>query len=167
MHTRGSPFRLLVALLLATAVPFCCCNLHCWLSVYGQRHSVTPHASVEHAVHCHGKADITVNDADHQPEHHADHATGSTDSEHHPSPCRPGHNDHNDHNDCCCGKHTTLLTVAKTTLNLPAPVLEAILPLVVDIDAGVVTPFQTRVLAVSHLPAPAATLLRLHCALIV
>jgi len=154
----------LVALLLAAAVPFCCCNLHCWLSVYGQRDSATPHASGEKAVHCHGKADIPVNDANHQSEHHADHATGSTGSKHDSSPCNNGHNDHNN---CCCGKHTTLITVAKTTLDLPAPVLEAILPLVVDVDTGVGTAFQTRVRAQSHLPALAATLLRLHCALIV
>jgi len=162
MLVRGGPFRLFVALLLAVAVPFCCCNFHSWLSVCVPCEAGKHTAAVEPVTHSH--ADGSAHD--HESAHHADHATSSPG--HDPaapvSPCCPGHDD--DH-ECTCGKQHTLMTVAKKTVELPAPVLVAILPLPVDIDAEASSPFRARVRDLCGVPRPAATLLRLHCALIV
>jgi len=160
MLHRGSPFRLFVTLLLALAVPFCCCNFHSWLSVCVSCEVGTQPSVVEPRVHHHSDGAAH----DHELDHHADHTTNSLESECESSPCGPGHDD--DH-DCICGKQKTLMAVAKTTVELPVPMLVAILPLPVDFYTDAFGQFWARVRNLSGVPRPAATLLRLHCALIV
>jgi len=159
MLQRGSTFRLLVTLLLAVAVPFCCCNFHSWLSACVPCEAATHHAAVEPVAHFHAGGV----DHDHESDHHADRSTSSTDGDEPiPSPCGPGHDD----DDCTCGKQNTLLTVAKTTLEFPTPVLVAILsfPTIADLWASTLFRSVGRDLWVAS--SPPTTLLRLHCALI-
>jgi hypothetical protein len=140
MHDRSSPFRLFVTLLLTVAVPFCCCDFHSWLSVCEPCDAATHQAAVEPLIHDHAAGFVH----DHESDHHADRGTASTD-----------------------GNQSTVLTVAKTTLEFPTPILVAILSFPTILESGALSPFRTggRDLWVDS--RPPTTLLRLHCALIV
>ncbi|MDP1663458.1 MAG: hypothetical protein Q8L55_16225 [Phycisphaerales bacterium] len=160
MLHRGSTFRLFVTLLLAVAVPFCCCNFHSWLSVCVPCEAAEHPAAIETVAHHHEHATAH----DHDSDHHADRTTSSTDgNETSPSPCGPGHDD----DDCTCGKQNTLLTVAKPTLEFPTPVLVAILSFPTIADSWASTPFRSVGRDLWVASRPPTTLLLLHCALIV
>lgn len=160
MLQRGSTFRLFVTLLLAVAVPFCCCNFHSWLSGCVPCEAAAHPETVEPVAHDHTGGSTH----DHDSDQHADRTTASTDgSEPSPSPCGPGHDDEHD---CTCSKQNTLLTVAKPTLEFPTPVLVAILSFPTIMNSAALSPFWTvgRDLWVGC--RPPTTLLHLHCALI-
>ena len=159
MLHRSSTFRLFVTLLLAVAVPLCCCNFRMWLTACEPCDAANSLASSEPIAHEHAGG----NCHDHNSDRHA--VTASKEGiEPSSSPCVPGHED--DH-DCACGKHNTLLTVAKSNLDLPTPLLVAILSFPAFADTLALPRFQAidRGLWVSA--RPPTTLLRLHCALIV
>ena len=169
MLTRGGPFRLLLTLLLAVVVPFCCCNFHSLLSACGPCGPVPQGSTAKtcaSVVTCDSGKTCDAHHADcaahdHDSDLHADQATSISQSE--PSPCGPGHDDH----DCKCGKQHTLTTVSKPTVELLLPILLVILPLPIEFDAGAPSLMWA---GAGHLPIfsrPAATLLSLHCALIV
>lgn len=161
MRQRGGTFRLFVTLLLAVAVPFCCCDFHSWLSSCAPCETATREAAVEPVAHDHRHGSAH----DHDSDHHADATTASTDgNESGPSPCGPGHGGDDD---CSCGKQNTLLAVAKTTVKFPVPVMVAILSLPAIVDSGTPRLFRVagRDLWVSA--RPSTTLLHLHCALTV
>ncbi|MFO0832507.1 MAG: hypothetical protein U0637_11800 [Phycisphaerales bacterium] len=159
MLHRGSTFRLLITLLLAVAVPMCCCNFRMWLTSCAPCDAATAHTSIVPVAHGHAGGDGHDHDFDH-------HATTASNEGVEPSssPCGPGHDD--DH-DCTCGKQDTLLTVAKSNLDLPAPVLVAILSFPGFADASALPLFRAMERGLWVSARPPTTLLRLHCALIV
>lgn len=160
MLNRTSPFRFALTLLLAVAVPFCCCDLRsllsgcssCDASTGGHTRTVAAHNDLAaddglstHS-HCHG----------HSPK--GDEQGGST----------PAEAPEKDQHDCSCGKNTgKMLTVAKTTLELPAPVVIAVLDW--TLCADVLPPALLRGLdrEMWVIERPQTSLLRQHCALIV
>jgi hypothetical protein len=160
MHERSSPFRLLVTVLLMGAVPFCCCNFHSWLSVCAPCEAVTHHAAAEPVAHHHASGAVH----EHTSDHYSEVATTPTDGrEPDSSPCGPGHKDE----DCNCGKQNTLVTVAKTALELPAPVLVAMLSFPAIANSWAMTSLRTFERDSQAPERPSTTLLHLHCALIV
>ncbi len=155
MVQRASPFRLLVTLLLAVAVPFCCCNFHSWLSACG------PCEAAEHSddgdlalTGDHVKQTSDHQDADAPLSHHEDHN----------APCGPSKDKDGP---CSCGKsNAPMLTVEKSGMDLPMPVLLAVLP------HSFVSPLVQSVCSdvrrdSTSLARPPTSLLRLHCALTV
>lgn len=160
MFQRGSTFLLFVTLLLAVVVPFCCCNFHSWLSVCVPCEAPPHLVAVKPLAQYHEHASAH----EHESDHHAEGTKSSTNgNEPSPSPCGPGH----DHDDCTCGKNNTLLTIAKPNLEFPMPILVSILSFPTIRDSEASSPPRTpgRDLRVAF--RPSATLLRLHCALIV
>lgn len=159
MLQRGSPFRLLVTLLLVVAVPFCCCNFRSLLSTCSSCQAM-PAAEEVDASHGHSHDA----DSDHAvPHQHARDQTQHGDGES-PAPCGPGDNKHQ----CNCEKNDgKMLTVQKSTVELPMPVVVAILDWSMAVD--MLPPFSTRVLYRGNLAVarPLTSLLRQHCALIV
>ncbi len=160
MRLSCGPFRLIVTLLLAVALPFCCCNFHSLLSVCTPCEAATHPAAADTAVHCHAAGSAHEHDADHHAEHAADSTVGGEPGS---SPCGPGH----DENDCSCGKQNTLTTVAKTTVDFPTPVLVAVVSFPTLVGLGVSNPFHTLGRDSRVSARPPTTLLYLHCALIV
>lgn len=159
MLHRHSTFRLFITLLLAVAVPMCCCDFRMWLTACEPCDAAKSHASIEHTAHEHSAG----GGHDHESDHHA--STASNEGiEPSSSPCGPGHDD--DH-DCTCGKQNTLLTVAKSNLDLPTPVLVAILSFPAFADSSALPPFRAIERGLWVSARPPTTLLRLHCALIV
>jgi hypothetical protein len=160
MLHRGSPFRLLVTVLLAVAVPFCCCDFRSLLSGCTSCEAATPGSSQTVAVH--SDADAGHDHATHSHCHgHAptgDDQDGST----------PGKAPEKDQHDCSCGKNTgKMLTVEKSTLELPAPVIVAILDWSRMSDLRPLDPFKGCEIENRVAERPQTSLLRLHCALIV
>lgn len=160
MLNRTSPFRFVLTLLLAVAVPFCCCDLRsllsgcasCGASTGGDTRTVAAHDDLDAAdglsthSHCHG----------HSPK--GDEQDEST----------PAKAPEKDQHDCSCGKNTgKMLTVAKTTLELPAPVVVAVLDWFVMGDLGSLDPFKGREAEQRAVKRLQTSLLRMHCALIV
>lgn len=160
MLNRTSPFRFVLTLLLAVAVPFCCCDLRsllsgcaaCDASTGADTRTVAVHDDSETRdtpathTHCHG----------HSPK--GDEQDGST----------PANAPANDQHDCSCGKTTgKMLTVAKTTLELPAPVVVAVLDWFVMSDLRPLDPFKGRDAEQRAVKRLQTSLLRMHCALIV
>jgi hypothetical protein len=161
MALAKSSFRIFVTLLLAVAVPFCCCNFHLWLNVCVPCEAATRHEVVEPVAHFH--EDRVAHN--HETDRPADRITSFTDGHGpSPSPCGPGHEDDND---CTCGKQHTLVAAAKLNLDLPAPVLVAILSFPGFADVSALPTFRAIERELWLSPRPATTLLRLHCALVV
>ena len=158
LNSRGT-FRLFVTLLLTVAVPFCCCNFHSLLIVCFPCEAASHTAGPELAVHHHGESAAHNHESDH-------HSTTASTAGIEPSsaPCGPGHDDEHD---CTCGKQDTLLTVAKSKLDLPTPVLVAILSFPAFADSSALPPFRAIERGLWVSARPPTTLLRLHCALIV
>ena len=157
MLNRNSPFRFVLTLLLALAVPFCCCDFRSLLTGCVSCDAEAPvktetvavlaggHDHASHS-HCHG----------HSPKGE-DH-NGST----------PGKAPEKDKHDCSCGKNTgKMLTVEKSTLELPAPVVVAILDWSLLTDLAPLDPFKGREVEKRVVERPQTSLLRMHCALIV
>ena len=159
MLHRGSAFRLLVTLLLVVAVPFCCCNFRSLLTTCSSCQASSVMEDVEAS-----RGHLHDADRDHAVPHH--HATGHT--QHgdgkSPVPCGPGDEKHK----CNCEKNDgKMLTVQKSTVELPMPVVVAILEW--SMAADMLPPAAIRVeyrrnLAIAR---PLTSLLRQHCALIV
>lgn len=154
MLNRTSPFRFVLTLLLALAVPFCCCDLRSLLSgcascdgsTGGDTRAIATDDGLSTHSHCHG----------HSPK--GDEQDGST----------PAEAPEKDQHDCSCGKNTgKMLTVAKTTLELPAPVVVAILDWFVMSDLRPLDPFKGREPEQRAVKRLQTSLLRMHCALIV
>jgi len=159
MLHRANSFRLFVTLLLAAAVPLCCCNFQSWLSGCVACEAGTHPATVEPGAHHHAGDSAHDHDSDHFADPSAASAEGS---DLHPSPCGPGHDD--DH-DCTCGKQNTALTVAKTTVELTTPILVAILSFPTVMDSAALRPFRMVGRDLWVASRPPTTLLHLHCAL--
>jgi len=165
MRIHGNSSRLIVSLLLAVMVPFCCCNFHSWLSVCVPCEGATHQSSIKLAGHHHSDRAVHERDFDQHAEHHAEHATAlAVSSESESSPCGPGHD--NDH-DCTCSKQQTLMMVAKTTVDFPTPVLVAVVSFPTVVDLGVSNSFHIAGRDLWESARPPTTLLYLHCALIV
>lgn len=160
MLHRDSPFRLLVTVLLAVAVPFCCCNFHSLLSSCVPCEAATHHDAAKPVADHHSDGAVH----DHDSDHHSGPTTAHNDgSEPGQSPCGPGHDD----DDCTCGKQNTLLTIAKQTVEFPSPVLVAILSFPTIAESWALCPFSAMDRGLWTAVRPPTTLLRLHCALIV
>lgn len=157
MLNRNSPFRCMLTLLLALAVPFCCCDFRSLLTGCVSCDAAPPetvktvavseggHDHASHS-HCHG----------HSPK--GDDHDGST----------PGKAPDQDKHDCSCGKNTgKMLTVEKTTLELPTPVVVATLDWSAITDLRPLDPFKGWEVEKRVVERPQTTLLRMHCALIV
>jgi len=159
MLHRGSPFRLLVTLLLVVAVPFCCCNFHSWFSACASCEA--PAASGEAATVAHVHADSSSH---HHAAHH-EHTTGTVADTHtDTAPCAPGDQKH----DCDCGKNSgMMLSVQKSTVELPAPVVVAVLDWALTSDLLPPVQFQAHEQQLRAVERPPTSLLRMHCALIV
>lgn len=160
MLQRGGTFRLFVTLLLAVAVPLCCCNFRSLLIACvpcepaTQRDAAQPVADHQ--------SDGTVHD------HDSGHDSGPTTAHNEggepgQSPCGPGHDD----DDCTCGTQSTLLTIAKQTMEFPTPVLVAILSFPTIAESWESCPFSAMNRGLWTAARPPTSLLRLHCALVV
>jgi len=153
-----SPFRLLVTLLLAVAVPFCCCNFHSWLSACAPCEAASHVTETKLAVHSHAAGVGHDHDAD----HHAESAK-TPEGNIPASPCERGHDD----GDCACSKQSTYLTVAKPTLEFPTPIVVAVLSFPAITETWASLPSWTTERDSRAFARPPTSLLRLHCALIV
>ncbi|MCC6322971.1 MAG: hypothetical protein IT438_16225 [Phycisphaerales bacterium] len=156
MLSRSSPIRFVLTLLLALAVPFCCCDLRSLLAgcvSVGAKSESRPVAADRgegteqgHATHCRCHSSAT------DPHH------GSTPEK------GPGEDQH----DCPCGKNTgKMLTVAQATFDLPAPVAVAILDWSGSTDLRPPASFRVRDIEQRAVGRPQTSLLRMHCALVV
>ncbi|MBN8646022.1 MAG: hypothetical protein J0L61_12370 [Planctomycetes bacterium] len=161
MLDRGSPFRLLVTVLLAVAVPFCCCNFHSWFS--GCIPCQAPPSDRQGETLAHVHADGSSHDHSSHHEHQDGPASNNGD-DHAPKPCSPG----NDKHDCDCGKNSgMMLTVDKSTVELPAPVVIAVLDWTLSVDVLPTALFRGLDREQRVVERPQTSLLSLHCALIV
>ncbi|HMN39758.1 MAG TPA: hypothetical protein PKE29_02865 [Phycisphaerales bacterium] len=148
-----------MTLLLVVAVPFCCCNFRSLLSTCSSCQAA-PVADEPEASH------DRSHDSDHDLAAPHQHATGHKQHEDGQSsvPCGPGDEKHH----CNCEKNDgKMLTVQKSTVELPMPVVVAILDW--SMAADMLPPAAIRVqyrgsLAIAR---PPTSLLRQHCALIV
>lgn len=158
MPNRNSPFRFALTLLLALAIPFCCCDFRTLLGGCGsceaagiadpQTAAVPSHEDEGHVAHshCHG---------------HAPKGDDHGRSE-------PGKAPSKDRHDCTCGKNTgKMLAVEKSPVELPAPVIVAILDWSGVSDCRPYAAFRGHHVEQRAVDQPATTLLRMHCALIV
>lgn len=148
---RTSSFRPLIALFLAAWMPFCCCSLHTLASVC---QACEKHGDDDAGGGCHGHGTADQKAAD----------TG-----HHAQASSPGHQDEPDRDQgpCTCDKSKqTTISVEKSTIDLPAPVLVFVLPEWEPswLPHGDSLPLSSESWA---LRKPATSLLRQHCALIV
>lgn len=102
---------------------------------------------------------------DHSSHHeHQDGPASQNGDDHAPNPCAPG----NDKHDCDCGKNSgMMLTVEKSTVELPAPVVIAVLDWTLSIDVLPTALFRGLDREQRVVERPHTSLLRLHCALIV
>jgi len=158
----GSTFRLLVTLLLAVAVPFCCCNFHSWLSECVPCEAAAhPAAVVDPVAHHHEHATAH----NHESDHHVNRSAAYTEvREPILMPCGLGHDaDH----DCTCGKQNRLQLVVTRSFEFSTPILVTILSFPTLMDPGALSPFRTVGRDLWLAFRPPTTLLRLHCALIV
>jgi hypothetical protein len=159
MLHRGSPFRLLVTLLLVVAVPFCCCNFHSMLTTCSSCQAAPVAKEVEAS---HGRS----HDADHDHAVPHQHATGHTQggSGESPAPCGPGDEKHK----CNCEKNDgKMLTVQKSTVELPTPVIVAVLDWSMAVDLLPSAAIRVQYRGNLAIARPPTSLLRQHCALIV
>lgn len=161
MRPHDSTFRLFVTLLLAVAVPLCCCNFHSWLGACGPCNAAENPAAVDGLAPHHEHATAHDHDVDH---HALRTAVVTGGNECGPSPDGSGHGD--DH-DCVCNNESQPLTVTKQGLEFPAPILVAIHWFPTMPDTVGVSPSRTGGRDVWVDSRPPTTLLRLHCALIV
>lgn len=159
MLHHGSPFRVLVTLLVAVTVPFCCCNFHSLVSSCKPcegHHSDAGMATVTHEhAHDHTRHDLTH-------EHATEHGPGNSDQ--HSAPCSP----ENEKQDCSCGNHDAkMFTVQKSTLELPSPMVVAVLNWALASET--LPPPSLRGLErdLRAVHRPTTSLLRMHCALTV
>ena len=157
MLNRTSPIRLVLTLFLAAVLPFCCCDFRSLLTGCASCHTFetrwhatssgvgTEPGRITHD-HCHG------------------HAPNGGDEPRTPPEETPEKSPH----DCQCGKNTgNLLTVAKSTLELPGPVVVAILDWFVLPDIRPPEAIKGSNIGRWVLERPPTSLLRMHCALIV
>lgn len=160
MLHRHSTFRLLVTVMLAVAVPFCCCNFHSLLSSCVPCEAATHHAAAKPVADHHSDGAVHAHDSDHHSGPIKAHNDGNEPGE---SPCGPAHDD----DDCTCGKQNTLLTIAKQTVGFPSFVSVAILSFSTIAEPWTICPFSAIDRGLWTAARPPTTLLRLHCALIV
>ena len=146
---RMTPYRHLIALLLAALMPFCCCSLHILMTAC---ESCTGNGS---GAPCHGDGEGSDHNLEAGPHHDEDGTPAQ--------PKKPGH----DNGPCTCDKQKqTTIGVEKTTIDLPTPVLAYVLP---AWDANTLPHghFMVSFCENRALQRPATSLLRQHCALIV
>ncbi len=159
MRHRSSPIRLLGTLLLVVAVPFCCCNFHSMLTTCSSCQAAPVAKEVEAS---HGRS----HDADHDHAVPHQHATGHTQggSGESPAPCGPGDEKHK----CNCEKNDgKMLTVQKSTVELPTPVIVAVLDWSMAVDLLPSAAIRVQYRGNLAIARPPTSLLRQHCALIV
>lgn len=161
MLHRGSPCRHLVTVLLAVAVPFCCCNFHSWSSACAPCQTPAFDRNSEALAHVHSGR----TNHDHSSRHeHQDGPTSNDGGDHGSKPCAPGDDKH----DCDCGKDGgMMLAVQKSTVELPAPVVIAVLDWVQPACVLPPAPFRGLDREQRGIERQQTSLLRLHCALIV
>lgn len=161
MLDRGSSFRLLVTVLLAMAVPFCCCNFHAWFSPFVACYAPSSEVLPAEAPHIHRDGDTHDHAA-----HNGEAAEPIHDNSHtpRPHPCAPGKDQH----DCDCIKSSgRMLTFPKATIEFPAPLMDAVIvwqAITEFLPPTVSGAFQKPPRIVEP---PPTSLLRQHCALIV
>ena len=161
MLHRDSPFRLLVTVLLAVAVPFCCCNFHSWFSGCIPCQAPASDRQGERLAHVHADGSSHDHSSHHE---HQDGPASNNGDDHAPKPCAPG----NDKHDCDCGKNSgMMLTVQKSSVELPAPVVVAVLDWALPADVLPTALFRGLDRERRVVERPQTSLLRLHCALIV
>lgn len=150
----------MVTLLLAAAVPFCCCDFRSILSgcasCGGQEQTESDAAvntETDGSEHCHGMGH----------EHAAGRGShGNTD--HCPAPGSPK----NDKHDCNCGKSDgKMLSVQKFTIDFSVPVVIAVLDWKLAADVLPASAFRIQDRYSSGVQRPPTSLLRQHCALTV
>ncbi len=152
MMTGSSPIRFAVTILLVVAIPFCCCNYRsllggcrpCGGALPSEELPVTKVA--QH--HCHGGHE---------------HGDGSQTDGESPAPSTPEKK-----HDCKCDKNEgKMLTVEKTTVELPDPVAVAVLTWSSVADLSPDVHHLVALRDFSRAFRPPTSLLRMHCALIV
>ncbi|MBL8765169.1 MAG: hypothetical protein JNM07_12960 [Phycisphaerae bacterium] len=148
-----------MTLLLVVAVPLCCCNFRSLLSTCSSCQAAPVAEEVEAS---HGHSHDA--DRDHAAPHQ--HASGHKQHEDGQSsvPCGPGDEKHH----CNCEKNDgKMLTVQKSTVELPMPVVVAILDWSMAVD--MLPPASNRVQYRGNpaIARPLTSLLRQHCALVV
>jgi hypothetical protein len=152
MLSLSSPIRVAVTILLVVAIPFCCCNFRSLLG--GCRACGSAQPSQELPV-----AKVTQHHC------HSSHENGDelqSDSES-PAPSTP-----EEKHDCKCGKDDgKMLTVEKTTVEFPAPVMVAVLNWSLVSDLLPDGHLRVSLHDFSASARPPTSLLRIHCALIV
>ena len=160
MPNRASPFRFVLTLLLASAVPFCCCDFRSLLSGC---------ISCEPATPWNTRSVVADSDSGAGPDGAADsHCHGQAPKGGERSRSTPGEAPEERQHDCSCDKNSgRMLTVEKSTLELPLPAIDALLAWSGVSDPRPLDPFRGHGVEQRVLVRPQSTLLRMHCALIV
>jgi len=158
MLGRNSPFRFALTMLLAFVVPFCCCDFSILLVGCTSCDAAT-----------HGKSQVVAAQAGAERDHgHAHGNCRGHSSQGDSDEPAPGTTPEKDQDDCTCGQNTgKMLTVEKSTLDLPAPVVVAILDWSGLSDLRPLDPFKGREIEKRVVERRQTSLLRMHCALIV
>lgn len=160
MLSRTSPFRFVLTLFLMLAVPFCCCDVRSLLSGCGSCEVASLAAPKPTATSSHVDSD------DGHTTHSRCHGHTSKGDDHDRS--APGNAPKKDQHDCSCGKTTgKMLTVEKSTFELSAPVVVAVLEWSGWSNFRAFDAFRGHHVEQRVVDRPATTLLRMHCALIV
>lgn len=161
MLHRTSPFRFLLTVLLAVTVPFCCCDFHSVLSACAACES--PATGREAHTQTHDHADGAGHQ--HASTHHQKGDQDTPGDDHHGTiPDGPNHEKH----DCTCDSSSgTMLSVEKSTVELPALVVVAVIDWVPLADLVPDALFRVHEREQRAVQRPPTSLLRLHCALIV
>lgn len=161
MLHRSSPIRFLLTILLVVAVPLCCCDLRSLLGGCASCEAAPDKDGAETVSHDH--ADVTTHEHGACHQHATGHAAESADTHSRP-PCNP----ENDKHDCDCGKNNSkMLTVEKSTVELPAPVIVATLDWTHVAELVPTAVSRAHYRDASAIARPPTSLLRQHCALIV
>ena len=161
----GGPFRYVLTLILAVAVPCCCCSFQVLMNAGGgcasPSHAVTA-SGANSSCHKQGKSSC------HQKESKPGHEEGQLATTRGDDSASSADVGHTHEGGCACVKHDAkMLTTVKLAVEFSPPVLIALLPWpeLSQVALSLPTGFQSQF--DRPLPRTETSLLRLHCALIV
>ena len=166
-HCSG-PFRFVLTIVLAMAIPFCCCKLNAFLVACSDCETSTDSLLVTGASSFnHTHVNISCHQSELNP-HQVVLKLTNTNNEHSKPPNGTEHNNKHGDGNCACGNHDSkMLTAIKSSVEFSTPVLIAVLPwqelspLTLDLPTRVQFHHDWAQIR------PPTSLLRLHCALIV
>ncbi len=162
MLQRREPIRLLLTILLAIIVPFCCCDFHAWLDSCDSCDS--PALSEPFTIKAATHAGCSGHPVGEPQTHELLHKASISDEKQ----SQDSSSQQDENQECTCAKHDAkMISGVKPTVEFSAPVILAILPWVESATFEIAgLSFKSDPFAQVFV-RPSTSLLRLHCALIV